>query len=329
MLSTDLIPAAMVASAIAPAVLLLWFVVAADSRPEPPWLVLTAVGLGALCVGVAYVLETWLQRVVPISHIPWLNAGEDALLFAAIPEETVKILIIAAIALRARDFDEPMDGIVYGAAVGLGFAALENVIYLVRVHTDWASMALLRGMLSVPFHGALGAIAGAYIARVRFGSVLRGHGEGRWRRRHLFLLAWLVPVVLHTAYDALLSSMPDRDSATPESADSTTVWNLAFLIAFCTISFARKMALRIADRQKAWLQTKRLPLVHWRVVWAQCLFSAGLSCVALTLVIAGNLTAIVAGWILMAMTVGFSWKCATRLSEAAKQRHAPAVVLAP
>src|SRR5262249_10825503 len=112
MLPPDLMPGAMVASAIGPALLLLWLAVAADSRPEPPRVVWIAVGLGALSVLPAGLLELFLQRIVPISGNPWIAADEAALLFAALPEEVIKVSIIAVLALRVRDFDEPMDGVV-------------------------------------------------------------------------------------------------------------------------------------------------------------------------------------------------------------------------
>ena len=153
MILTELVPGAIVASAIAPALLLLWFVVAADSRPEPPRVVWTAVILGALSAIPVGLLEVWLLHI-PLIRNPWLAVDVSTLLFVGIPEETVKISIIAAIALRARDFDEPMDGVVYGTAVGLGFAAVENLPYLMGAGPNWEITAIMRGVLSVPFHGA-------------------------------------------------------------------------------------------------------------------------------------------------------------------------------
>src|ERR1700683_1416351 len=185
MLLTDLIPGLIVASAIAPALLLLWLVVAADSRPEPPRIVWISVVLGAVSCIPAALLELWLQRHVPITGATPLGAFATALLFAGIPEESIKGSIIAAIALRARDFEEPMDGVVYGTAVGLGFAAVENLLY-VASNTNWAFVAVMRGVLSVPGHGAFGAIAGAYIARARFGGALGAHRTSHWRRLRLF-----------------------------------------------------------------------------------------------------------------------------------------------
>ncbi len=128
----------------------------------------------------------WLLHI-PLIRNPWLAVDLSTLLFVGIPEETVKISLIAVIALRARDFDEPMDGVVYGTAVGLGFAAVENLAYLMRAGPNWEITAIIRGLLSVPGHASYGAIAGAYIAGARFGGALGAHS--RWRRPRLLLSA--------------------------------------------------------------------------------------------------------------------------------------------
>jgi hypothetical protein len=101
---------------------------------------------------------------------------------------------------------------------------------------------------------------------------------------------------------------------------------MALVVGFGTIVFAVLLARRIARRQKARLQTKRLAPAHWRGVWAQCLIGVGLSFVALTLGIAGTPGVDVAGWILLVIAVGISWKCGKYLREAAKFRHRPAAV---
>jgi RsiW-degrading membrane proteinase PrsW (M82 family) len=196
----NLAPAAIVAAAIAPALLLLWLVVAADSRPEPPRVVWTAFVLGALSIYVLDYITNWLVPHIPVTHHPWLAVNETALFIASIPEETLKIFVIAIIAYRARAFDEPMDGVVYGTAVGLGFAAHENIGYLTGAN-DWGTLAIVRGILTVPFHGALGAIAGAYIANARFGGALGAHRREHWVRARLLLSGWLIPVVLHALFE--------------------------------------------------------------------------------------------------------------------------------
>src|SRR5213076_3639574 len=98
---------------------------------------------------------------------------------------TVKILVIVAISARRRPFADPMDTVVYGAAAGLGFAAYENLAYLVQHSDMWRSLAALRSVLTVPFHGALGIIAGAYLAMARAGTALGAHRHHRSEERRV------------------------------------------------------------------------------------------------------------------------------------------------
>ena len=65
-------PAAIVAAAIAPALLLLWLVVAADSRPEPPRVVWAAFILGTLSIFVLHYVTAWLVPRIQVPQHPWL-----------------------------------------------------------------------------------------------------------------------------------------------------------------------------------------------------------------------------------------------------------------
>ena len=315
-----LLSSVIVASAIAPALLLLWLVVTADSRPEPPKLVLIAVLLGTLSAILAAAVETAIVPLLSASANP-LRIIEASFLLTGIPEETLKIACIAAIGLRANDFDEPMDGVVYGAAVGLGFAAFENFFYLWG-EPDWVSVAILRGLLTIPFHGALGAIAGAYIARARFGGALGGDRHSHWRRSRLFVSAWLIPVTLHSLFDTAV--MLQRDGVSGTTDLEMGIFGLVMLVTgITTIVFAVRLALRIAHRQKAWLQTKRLPPTHWRGVWAQSLIAVGLSIAAGALLFSGNLTIGGVAAVMMVAAIAVAWRCAKYLTAAAiRRRHA-------
>ncbi len=82
-----------------------------------------------------------------------------------------------------------MDGLVYGAAASLGFAAFENVLYVLDGGME---VAIARALTAVPFHCLDGAIMGYFIA-------LYVHSEPR---RHVYLvLGLVVPILLHGAYD--------------------------------------------------------------------------------------------------------------------------------
>jgi RsiW-degrading membrane proteinase PrsW (M82 family) len=307
-----------VASAIAPALLLLWLVVTADSRPEPPKLVLIAVLLGTLSAILAAIVETVIVPLLPASANP-LSILESSFLLTGVPEETLKVACIAAIGLRANDFDEPMDGVVYGAAVGLGFAAFENFFYLWG-EPDWISVAIMRGLLTIPFHGSLGAIAGAYIARARFGGALGADRHSHWRRPRLLVSAWLVPAVLHGLFDTAV--MLQRDGVSGATDAEIGIFGVVMLVTgITTIVFAVRLALRVAHRQKAWLQTKRLPPTDWRGVWAQSLIAVGLSIVAGALLFSGSLTIGVVAAVMMIAAIAVAWRCAKYLTAAAMRRR--------
>src|SRR6202042_390144 len=188
--------------AIAPALLVLWLVVAADERPGPPTKVWTAFFLGAASISLLGVARAPFMSILAAPANPWVAQALHSVFGVALPEETVKILVIVAVSARRRRFADPMDTVVYGAAAGLGFAAYENLAYLVQHAEMWRSLAILRSVLTVPFHGALGVIAGAYLAIARSGTALGAHRHHRDRAR---ISSWVLlvagPVGLHAAFD--------------------------------------------------------------------------------------------------------------------------------
>ncbi len=196
-------------SAIAPSLLLVWFFYARDAFPEPPKVLWTTFGLGVLSVGpvllFAWPLYMWSQNI----DQPLLHGLVAAFFGAAIPEETFKLLVLWRYSMRHPAFDEPMDGLVYGATASLGFATLENVLY---VADGGMAQALMRAVTAVPGHAMLGAIMGYYFGRARFAP--------KARRRSLLFLAWTVPVLLHGGYDFPLMAaskleQPDSWMAAP------------------------------------------------------------------------------------------------------------------
>ena len=256
------------AAALLPALMLLWLVVATDRRPDPPGLVATAFLLG---VAGLFVTRLAVPLIAPGIHAiaaPWLSVAARAFLIAAAPEESVKIAAIAAMALRLHRVHEPMDGIVYGAAIGLGFAAFENLGYLARHPLDWESIALLRNLLTVPLHGALGAIAGAFLGRARF-----AHLFGRRRRlAPLLLAAWAIPVGLHGGFDLAMLAVHDRLGGTTVM----TAAAIAGLLAWgATLGLAIATQRRLAQRQHEMRVAGRRPRRPWQRHWLPLTIGAG------------------------------------------------------
>src|ERR1700712_4791287 len=207
-----------IAAAIAPALLMLWLVIAADERPGPPAQVWTAFLLGAASISLLGLARAPFASILAAPEGPWAVLALRSLFGVALPEEAVKILVIVAVSARRRPFADPMDTVVYGAAAGLGFAAYENLAYLVQHADMWRALAALRSVLTVPFHGALGIIAGAYLAIARSGTALGAHRHHRdWARISSWMLVLLAPVGLHAAFDFPLLTLqqnPNIDSST-------------------------------------------------------------------------------------------------------------------
>ena len=189
-------PAFALSLALLPALLLLRYFVSKDRFPEPKRVVLITFGLGCATILPMIPVALGLLWLLPEGLPAPLAGALVAFVVAAIPEEGFKWLVMHRYCLRHSAFDEPMDGIVYGVAAGLGFAALENVLY---VANGGVAVAVARGLTAVPIHAALGVIMGEYFGRARF-------AEGAERRRLLWR-AWLVPMALHGLYDLPLMTM--------------------------------------------------------------------------------------------------------------------------
>src|SRR5712672_2695129 len=209
------LPTVIGTAAVAPALLILWLVIAAGERPGPPAKVWTAFFLGAASISLLGVARAPFMSILAVPENPWVAQVLHSALGVAVPEEAVKILVIVAISARRRPFADPMDTVIYGAAAGLGFAAYENLAYLVQHAEMWRSLAALRSVLTVPFHGALGIIAGAYLTIARAGTALGANRHHRdWARLSSRLLMLAGPLALHSAFDfplLTLQRMPDLD----------------------------------------------------------------------------------------------------------------------
>jgi uncharacterized membrane protein HdeD (DUF308 family) len=202
----------------------------------------------------------------------------------ALPEEIVKILVIVAVATRRRPYADPMDTVVYGAAAGLGFAAYENLAYLVQHAEMWRSLAILRSVLTVPFHGALGVIAGAYLAIARSGTALGAHRHHRdWARISSWILLVAGPVGLHAAFDFPLLML--QQPSTMSSALRVWLGVASILIGFASIAFAMRLVRRVARHHAPRTDLDRERLSQLRRMWALLVAGGGAGFIGLSFVL--------------------------------------------
>lgn len=134
---------------------------------------------------IQYVIEA--EQLVP-------NGFVSAFFVSSFLEEFFKWFILIYVIYQHISFDEPYDGIVYGAAVSLGFATAENILYLIA---NGVEFAIGRALLPVSSHALFGVIMGYYLGKGKFGK----------DQTKLFLFfAFLLPFVLHGIYDYILTN---------------------------------------------------------------------------------------------------------------------------
>ncbi len=261
-------------AAVAPALLVLWLVIATDERPVPPQLVWAAFLLGAASISLLRFAREPFVALLTVSDDPWLSLALRSVFGVAAPEELVKILVIVLISSRKRPHADPMDTVVYGAAVGLGFAAYENIVYLTAYPEMWRSLALLRSVLTVPFHGALGIIAGAYIAIARSGTALGAHRRGKdWARIRTWTLIVLAPIGLHASFDFPLLAL--KQSTEASDAMRLTLESAGMLIGFGSIGLAARLVWRIGAHHTPRTAPSRAKIRYLRGMWGLLVLGGG------------------------------------------------------
>src|SRR2546425_203542 len=273
LLLLESLPTVIGTAAVAPALLFLWLVIATDERPGPALRVWSAFFLGAASISVLGLVRAPFAKIVVGPGHPLLDQALHSLLSVAAPEEIVKVLVIVAISYKRRTYADPMDTVVYGAAAGLGFAAYENLAYLVQHPDIWRALAALRSVLTVPFHGALGIIAGAYLAIARAGTALGAHRHHRdWARMSSYFLVLAGPIALHAAFDfpLLLLQKGGLDSPTRMILGSASL-----LIGFLSIAFAVRLVRRIGRHHAPRTEIARERLSQLRRMWALLVFGGG------------------------------------------------------
>jgi len=188
---------------IVPPILILLFFVLTDKFKEPKITIITVFFLGFLICLPAGILNQ-------LSHDFFFNGSDysenltGSFLGPAWAEELLKFSILYLIILKRDEFNEPMDGLVYGVVVSLGFATYENYTYVY----EWAStvakeenydflkfsyhVAKARSYSAIPMHGLNGAVMGYYFGLYAFSG-----------NKNYLALSLILPYLFHGFYNFL------------------------------------------------------------------------------------------------------------------------------
>ena len=211
---------------VVPALLLAAYIHYADiTTDEPLRLLVGTFVLGLLFAGFAGVLNAVLGGLLVsllgefvfglVGSVETTRSVLFAVFFIVVVapvEEGVKLLAVRLSAYRTPQFDAVVDGAVYGAAAGLGFATIENALYITGVIGPAGGDALVAGgaittvrALAGPGHVIYSALAGYYLGLARFNREYAGP---------LVLKGLLIAIGAHALYNILASELPELLAAT-------------------------------------------------------------------------------------------------------------------
>lgn len=192
----------MLACSLLPAILLICYVRYRDRRhPEPMMRIAQAVIYGLFSALLSVPLAMALEGIIlnseygVVASLPFIRGVFGAFVGAAIPEESAKLLMLWLMLRNCDDFDEAMDGIVYAVCIGMGFAGLENILYVFGDEDSWKSIAFSRSLLAVPGHYLFAVLMGFFYSLAHF------HPRQFHKYRSLI---WIAPVLAHGIYDSIL-----------------------------------------------------------------------------------------------------------------------------
>ena len=187
----------LLAAAVLPAAFLLYRVYKMDTIEKEPWSILRKLLLwGALSGIPAALVESLLTGVVQnlLQEGTLLYNFVFGFIVAALVEESFKFFFLYKFTFKNPAFNYRFDGVVYAVFVSMGFAILENVLY---VFQGGLGVALSRALLALPLHAACGVYMGIAYGQQKVNSLYKPASFGSVARACL-----PVPILIHGFYDS-------------------------------------------------------------------------------------------------------------------------------
>lgn len=179
----------LLALAIAPGLALIFFIYFRDKyEREPLGLLIGCFFLGVLSIAPAIVIELLLGELPVMKNSVFMHA----MFGVGLVEEACKLFFVLVVPFRKKVFNEPFDGIVYSVMVSMGFATLENILYVME---GGFGVGVMRMFTAVPAHCTFAVLMGYFLGLAKFAT--KGKGI------HI-VLALVIPTLFHGFYDFFL-----------------------------------------------------------------------------------------------------------------------------
>ncbi|HNW51347.1 MAG TPA: PrsW family glutamic-type intramembrane protease [Prolixibacteraceae bacterium] len=180
--------------ALAPVFIIAFYIYFRDKYEKEPWPIL----LLSMLAGVVITLPITFAE----EFMAFLGGGFDGIfktfwdsfLVAAFCEEGFKLIVLVLLIWKSKEFNEKFDGIVYASFISLGFAGIENLMYVLK---SGLGTGIFRAFSAVPAHAIFGISMGFFFAMAKF--------YPQKRRKYLWY-TFLLPFFLHGFYDFILLS---------------------------------------------------------------------------------------------------------------------------
>ncbi|GHT43958.1 hypothetical protein FACS189454_00160 [Planctomycetales bacterium] len=191
--------------AITPVLLLICIFYTIDTVQNSLLSIFKCVLLGGLIIVPVNFCEHQLTEFFPLLQLPDYSTFYNAFVVAGFTEETFKFFVLLLFVWRSKTFEQYYDGILYAVMVSLGFAMVENVMYVLFHADNWLEVyriANVRSYLSVPSHCIDGILMGYFFALAKFSPSV-------FKKLCFLILSLFVAVIAHGSYDYLVMKNPD------------------------------------------------------------------------------------------------------------------------
>ena len=232
--------------ALLPVILLLIYIYKKDTHTEPIGLVRSVFFLGCLIIFPVMIIELIMDGILPTNGVDLVRLFLNVLIGVALVEEFFKWLVVKKKCYNNPEFDEMYDAIVYSVASSLGFAAVENIIYVIAYGFG---TGLFRAVTAVPGHAAFGVIMGYFFGKAKFNETVNKDDN------FYIILSLLVPTLLHAIYDFLLFTVVQT-----QLIIVFVIWVLfvigLFIVAFININKVAKLDKELFGENKDKIEAK-------------------------------------------------------------------------
>ena len=220
----------LLALALIPVVGLLLFIYFNDKNEKEPFGYLIGLFFTGMATIITAVIAEWIGQAILNALMPSVSVIRQVLLVMLIvapAEEFGKYLVLRLRTWKNKNFNYSYDAIVYAVFISLGFAALENVGYVIM---SGISAALLRMVTAVPGHACFAVFMGFFYGKAKYAS-LTDNKKGCAGYK---ALAIIVPILLHGIYDGIIFG-GEATGAALLSGLSLVLW-IIFVIALIIVS---------------------------------------------------------------------------------------------